>query len=111
MPLIYDLKMEIIGEEGVLYLDTNNQMLKKGSASGYSHVHTMGTNINGLSTAGSNLMLHYFVDALRNNILIEANERAGLINTQIVFAIHKSLESGQIEKVQSEPVYTVRIGR
>ena len=109
MPLIYDLKMEIIGEEGALYLDTNDQMLRKGGASGFSHVHTMGTNINGLSTGGSNFMLHYFVDALRNNTPIEADERAGLINTQIVYAIHRSLESGQIEKVQSEPVYTVRI--
>jgi predicted dehydrogenase len=105
MPLIYDLKMEIIGETGVLYLDTNHQMLKKGSASGYSHVHTMGTKINDLSTAGPNFMLHYFVDALRNNTPIEANERAGLINTQIVDAIHRSIESGQIEKILTEPVY------
>jgi hypothetical protein len=56
-------------------------------------------------------MLHSFVDALRNNEPIEANERAGLINTRIVWAIHKSLESGQIEKVPSEPVYTVKIGK
>ena len=111
MPLIYDLKMEIIGEEGALYLDTNNQMLRKGGASGYSHVHTLGTNVNGLSTGGSNFMLHFFVDALRNNAPIEANERAGLINTQIVWAIHKSLESWQIEKRQTDPVYTVKIGK
>lgn len=111
MPLIYDLKMEIIGENGALYLDTNNQMLKKGSESGYSHVHTMGTKINGLSTSGPNFMLHYFVDALQNNLPIEANEQAGLINTKIVAAIHRSLESGQIEKVKPEPVYTVKNGK
>ncbi|MDR0598967.1 MAG: Gfo/Idh/MocA family oxidoreductase [Treponema sp.] len=111
MPLIYDLKIEIIGEEGALYIDTNNQMLRKGNAGGYSHVHTLGTAVNGLSTGGPNFMLHYFVDALRNNTPIEANERAGLINTQIVYAIHKSLESGRIEQVQSELVYTVKIGK
>ena len=67
--------------------------------------------MNGLSIGGSNFMLHHFVDALRNNEPIEANERAGLINTQIVWAIHQSLESGQVETVRSEPVYTVNIGK
>lgn len=99
MPLIYDLKMEIIGEEGVLYLDTNDQMLKHGGAQKYSHVHTMGTAINGLSTGGSNFMVHYFIDALRNNEPIEANETAGLINTKIIAAIHESVESGQVVKL------------
>jgi len=111
MPLIYDLKMEIIGENGALYLDTNNQMLRKGCESGYSHVHTLGTNINGLSTSGANFMLHFFIDAIRKNLPIEADERAGLINAKIVYAIHRSLESGQVEKVQPEQVYKVKIGK
>lgn len=96
MPLIYDLKMEIIGEDGALYLDTNDQMLKLGGPKAYSHVHTMGTEINGLATGGSNFMLHYFVDCLRNNTEIQANETAGLINTKIIDAIHRSVETGEV---------------
>jgi predicted dehydrogenase len=105
MPLIYDLKMEIIGAEGALYLDTNDQMLKKGAGGAYTHVHTMGTAVNGLSTGGSNFMVHYFVDALRKNEAIEANEKAGLINTRIVEAIHRSLESGKVETLRAEQPY------
>ena len=96
MPLIYDLKMEIIGEDGVLYLDTNEQMLKMGGPDTYSHVHTMGTEINGLATAGSNFMLHYFVDCLRSGTEIQANEAAGLLNTKIIDAIHRSVETGEV---------------
>jgi predicted dehydrogenase len=105
MPLIYDLKVEIIGTEGALYLDTNDQMLRKGTGSAYSHVHTMGTRINGLSTGGANFMVHYFVDVLRKHETPEANEKAGLINTRIVEAIHRSLESGLVEQLRAEPPY------
>lgn len=105
MPLIYDLKVEIIGTEGALYLDTNDQMLRKGTGSAYTHVHTLGTRINGLATGGANFMVHYFVDALRKNEVIEANEKAGLINTRIVEAIHRSLESGKVEELPAEQPY------
>jgi predicted dehydrogenase len=105
MPLIYDLKIEIIGEEGALYLDTNDQMLRKGTGNTYTHVHTIGTNINGLATGGANFMVHYFVDALRKNEVIEANEKAGLINTRIVEAIHRSLKSGAVEQLRAEQPY------
>jgi predicted dehydrogenase len=107
MPLIYDLKMEIIGEEGALYIDTNDQMLRKGVSGSFSHVHTLGTKVNGLATGGANFMVHYFVDALHKSEAIEANEKAGLINTRIVEAIHRSLESGKVEQVQPDEPYPV----
>lgn len=95
MPLIYDLKMEIIGTEGALYVDTYDQMVKLGSDR-FSHVHTLGTSINGIATGNSNFMLHAFVDCLRNDTAPAADEEAGLINTKIVEAIHQSVETGQI---------------
>lgn len=98
MPLIYDLKMEIIGTEGALYVDTYDQMVKLGSDR-FSHVHTLGTPINGMATGNSNFMLHAFVDCLRNDVAPDANEAAGLINTKIVEAIHKSAQTGQIVKI------------
>jgi len=95
MPLIYDMKMEIIGSEGALYVDTYDQMVKLGSDK-FSHVHTLGTSINGMATGNSNFMLHAFVDCLRNDASTDSNEAAGLANTRIVEAIHQSVESGQI---------------
>lgn len=98
MPLIYDLKMEIIGTEGALYVDTYDQMVKLGSDR-FSHVHTLGTSINGMATGNSNFMLHAFVDCLRNDTVTDADEAAGLLNTKIVEAIHRSVETGQIVKL------------
>ena len=99
MPLIYDNKMEIIGENGALYIDTNDQMLRMGTADAFTHPHTLGTRVNGMDTGGANFMLHHFVDCLRNDQPIEANEEAGLLNTRIVEAIHQSVETGQVVKV------------
>jgi hypothetical protein len=59
------------------------------------------------ATGGANFMVHYFVDALRKNEAIEANERAGLINTRIVEAVHRSLESGKVEQVRPDEPYPV----
>ncbi len=99
MPLIYDLKMEIIGTEGSLYIDTYDQMVRMGTSQKFSHVHTLGTPINQMATGNSNFMLHHFVDCLRKDEAPEANEDAGLINTKIVEAIHQSVESGAIVRL------------
>ncbi|MGI6732214.1 MAG: Gfo/Idh/MocA family protein [Anaerovoracaceae bacterium] len=98
MPMIYDMKLEVIGTEGALYIDTNDQMVRLGSDR-YSHVHTLGTSINNMATGNSNFMLHYFVDCIRKDIAPEANELAGLENTKIVEAIHKSVETGEVVKI------------
>jgi len=98
MPLIYDMKMEIIGTDGALYVDTYDQMVRLGSDR-FSHVHTLGTSINGMATGNSNFMLHSFVDCIRKDIKPDSNEAAGLINTRIVEAIHQSVETGQIVKL------------
>lgn len=95
MPLIYDLKFEIIGETGALYIDTQNQMVKQAGAV-YSHVHTMGTPINGQLTAAPCYMLHNFIDNLRNDTQPLCTEKDGLKNTKIVEAIHKSVETGKV---------------
>lgn len=98
MPLIYDLKFEIIGEEGALYLDTQNQMLRQAGKK-YSHVHTIGTSVNGKLTAAPCYMLHSFVDALREGKKPSTTEIDGLKNTLVVEAVHKSIETGRIIEV------------
>lgn len=98
MPLIYDFKMEIIGSDGALYLDTNDQMIRMG-ADRFSHVHTLGTEIDGFATGGANFMLHHFVNVLVKNELPQANEDVGSLNTKVVSAIHESIISGQVIKI------------
>ncbi|WP_145038780.1 Gfo/Idh/MocA family protein [Paenibacillus sp. Y412MC10] len=98
MPLIYDFKVEIIGEDGALYVDLSDQMVRKGG-SVYSHVHTLGTPINGQYTAAPHYMLHSFVDHIRLDTMPESGAAAGLLNTKLVHAIHRSVLSGQVEQV------------
>lgn len=98
MPLIYDFKVEIIGEDGALYVDLSDQMVRK-SGNVYSHVHTLGTPINGQYTAAPNYMLHSFVDHIRLDTMPESGAAAGLLNTKLVHAIHRSALSGQVELV------------
>ncbi|MBU5445572.1 Gfo/Idh/MocA family protein [Paenibacillus sp. MSJ-34] len=96
MPLIYDFKYEIIGENGALYVDLSDQMVRK-AASSYQHVHTLGTPINGALTSAPSYMLNSFIDNIRLNTTPESNEAAGLLNTKLVHAIHRSVESGAVE--------------
>ncbi|MDF2648376.1 MAG: gfo/Idh/MocA family oxidoreductase [Paenibacillus sp.] len=98
MPLIYDFKYEIIGSEGAMYVDLADQMVRKAGGV-YSHVHTLGTPINGQFTSAPSCMLNAFVDHIRLNTEPEANSAAGLLNTKLVHAIHRSVVNGKIELI------------
>ncbi|MFS0725282.1 Gfo/Idh/MocA family protein [Paenibacillus sp. 1P07SE] len=98
MPLIYDFKVEIIGENGALYVDLADQMVRH-AGNVYSHMHTLGTTINGQLTSAPNYMLHAFVDHVRLGTHPEADAASGVLNTRLVHAIHRSVTSGQVERI------------
>ena len=98
MPLIYDFKYEIIGENGALYVDLADQMVRK-AVNSYQHVHTLGTPINGLLTSAPNYMMNAFIDHIRLNTAPESDAATGLLNTKLVHAIHRSVQSGNVEYV------------
>ncbi|TDX42948.1 putative dehydrogenase [Halanaerobium congolense] len=94
MPLIYDCKFEIIGEEGALYIDLQDQMVKHAGKS-YKHLSTIGTSINGELTLPPTYMLNSFVDSIVNNTAISADSEAGLKNTKIVEGVHRSIKENK----------------
>ncbi|GGK03798.1 dehydrogenase [Lentibacillus kapialis] len=98
MPLLYDFKYEIIGENGSLHVDLHDQMVKK-AAKSYEHLHTLGTPIDGRLTSAPSQMLISFIE----NILYDAEPIAGpeegLLNTKIVSALHKSIKEGKIQEI------------
>ncbi|MCS7458564.1 Gfo/Idh/MocA family oxidoreductase [Paenibacillus doosanensis] len=98
MPLIYDFKYEIIGEHGALYVDLSDQMVRK-ATSDYRHMHTLGTPINGQFTSAPSFMLHSFIDNIRLDTEPDSGVDAGLLNTRLVHAIHRSVETGTIQSV------------
>ncbi|MTW84403.1 gfo/Idh/MocA family oxidoreductase [Virgibacillus dakarensis] len=98
MPLLYDFKYEIIGENGSLYVDLHDQMVKKATGR-FEHVHTLGTQINGKLTSAPSQMLLSFIDNIRYGTDPIAGPEDGLLNTKIVNALHKSIEEGEIQEI------------
>ncbi|GGD84673.1 Gfo/Idh/MocA family protein [Paenibacillus nasutitermitis] len=98
MPLIYDFKYEIIGEDGALYVDLADQMVRK-AVTDYKHVHTLGTPINGQFTSAPSYMLNSFIDNIRLDTQPTSDAAAGLLNTRLVSAIHRSMETGHVENI------------
>ncbi|MFC4598720.1 Gfo/Idh/MocA family protein [Cohnella hongkongensis] len=98
MPLIYDFKYEIIGDQGALYVDLADQMVRHAGGT-YRHVHTLGTPINGQFTSAPSYMLNAFVDHVRMDTAPEAGSAVGLLNTRLIDAIHRSAASGQVERI------------
>lgn len=98
MPLIYDFKYEIIGEDGALYVDLSDQMVRQAGGQ-YRHVHTLGTPINGQLTSAPSYMLNSFIDHVRLGTIPESGAAAGLLNTKLVHAVHRSVESGNVERI------------
>ncbi|MGI6537329.1 MAG: Gfo/Idh/MocA family protein [Caldicoprobacterales bacterium] len=93
MPMIYDLKYEIIGTEGCFYVDLQDQMVHEGGKL-YKHRHTLGTPVAGRLTAAPELMLYEFLDNLIDDIYPAADAYAGYVNTLIIEAIHQSIHRG-----------------
>lgn len=98
MPLLYDFKYEIIGENGSLYVDLQDQMVKKAGGH-FSHLHTLGTPINGKLTSAPSQMLLSFIDNIRYDTDPIAGPEDGLLNTKIVNALHKSIEEKEIQDI------------
>ncbi|NLO83037.1 MAG: Gfo/Idh/MocA family oxidoreductase [Clostridiales bacterium] len=93
MPMIYDFKYEIIGTEGCLYVDLQDQMVRQGGKV-YQHRHVLGTPIAGRLTAAPEMMLYEFIDNLVNDTYPTADAYAGYVNTLIVEAVHRSILKG-----------------
>lgn len=92
MPTLVDFKFEVIGSEGALFIDTQDQMVHLASRQGtYRYLST----------------LDYSRDSLRALMdRVAAGDRSrstftdGLENTRTLVAIHTSLETGVLQEVR-----------
>lgn len=96
-PLIYDLRLEILGSNGAIEIDCRDQMIHK-MTDIYSHpsiLHDIYGKPIGLTTE----LLNSFIDNIRENTkpLVSLNE--GLYVVKIIDTIHRSIISGNEEKV------------
>jgi predicted dehydrogenase len=91
MPMVYDFKYEIIGTEGAMYVDLQDQMVYQGGKV-YTHRHVLGTPVAGRLTAAPEMMLYEFIDNIVQDTYPSSDAYAGYANTIIVEAIHRSIE-------------------
>lgn len=94
MPVIADMKFELIGEEDSIFVDMAPQMVQQ-VGKRFDYMRTLATPMNGHLTASPCYMLHDFIDKIRLGQPVESNEDAGLINTKIIAAVHESLVTHQ----------------
>lgn len=91
LPALVDFKFEVIGTEGALYVDTHDQMVHLASGRrGYRHLRTLDYGRDSLQALIDRVVAG---DRSRSTLL------DGLGNTRTLVAIHRSLESGAVERV------------
>lgn len=99
MPMMYDFKYEVVGNDGALYIDLSDQMVRHAGQK-YQHIQTLGTTVNNQLTTPPTYMLNSFIDNVRLGTEPESNPADGLLNTIIVQAIHKSVQTGTIQDIK-----------
>ena len=98
LPLVYDFRMDLVGSKGAIQIDLRDQMIHK-LTDRYSHPPTLGRPIHGKPVGFAAEMLYSFADAIRQDRepLVSLDE--ALYGVRVVDAIHRSVESGQVEEV------------
>lgn len=97
-PNIFDFKLSIYGEKGFLHINPTHQMLSL-AAENYCYPSSLVVDYGDKLIGFPGFMLDDFVDSIRLNKEPLASFRDGLLNTRLLDAVHRSLESGKEEKV------------
>ncbi len=93
-PVTADQKMFLVGDEACLQIDLSDQMMRMATQKQYSLPRALPTPVNGRLNAPPCHMLNAFVSNLADGTQPLADQNAGLENTKIIAAIHKSIELG-----------------
>ena len=107
MPMIVQFEFRVLGEKRAYMVNFNDQMLKTagpyvdagsggGAGGGYSLAFTAGQTIDGRLLGSPSLMLHSFIDDIRNEREVYSNEEDGMANMILLDAVNRSLASGEI---------------
>jgi predicted dehydrogenase len=100
MPLLYDLKFEIVGTKGALQLDCFDQMVHKFSREKYEHPFIMQQEINGKVVGMWAHMIDAFLNSLINDTDPPVTAYDGLQATKVVEAIHASIKTGSVVNIE-----------
>jgi predicted dehydrogenase len=95
IPLIYDMRFEVLGSGGALEVDLRDQNIHK-MTDRYSHPPTLGRDIYGKPLGFAAEMLNSFIDNIREQTDPMVDLDDALEGVKIVDAIHRAAETGEI---------------
>jgi len=101
LPMIVDVKYEVIGSAGALYLDWHDQGLHQVTPAAYQHPIVAGLDVHGRPTGMSVWMLDSFITCVQEQKQPVTTLDDGLAAVRIVEAIHRSADSGQVIELGS----------
>jgi len=90
LPSQTDFKYEIIGTKGALFVDTHDQMIHEASAT-YKYPSTLAWSLDRFAA---------FLIVLETGAPPDVPVADGVENTKILAALHRSIKSGAVERVQ-----------
>ncbi len=94
LPMIVDVKYEVIGSDGALYIDWHDQGLHHVTPAGYRHPIVAGLDVHGRPTGMPIWMLDSFIACVSGDTAPLASIDDGLAAVRVVEAIHSSADSG-----------------
>ncbi len=99
LPLVYDLRFEILGAAGAIDVDCRDQMIHK-MTDVYAHPGTLGREIYGKPVGFAAEMLNSFIDNIRlgTEPLVDIDQ--ALYGVNVIDTIHRSIVSGKVEEVK-----------
>jgi predicted dehydrogenase len=96
LPMIVDVKYEIIGSDGALYIDWHDQGLHHVTKAGYQHPIVANLDVHGRPTGMPIWMLDSFITCVATGTTPLATLEDGLAAVRVVEAIHRSAQSGSV---------------
>ena len=98
IPLVYDLRFDLVGSKGAISVDLRDQMIHKMTTT-YTHPPTLGRPIHGKPLGFAAEMLNSFIDNIRldTDPLVDIDDGFYVVN--VIDKIHRSIKTGKIETV------------
>lgn len=95
MPMVYELKMRIVGSKAAIDIDTSDQEMHLISSEKISHPITAWGDILGYHVGHPYTMLRAFLDNIIEGTEPHASHKDGYANTKFLVAVHESISTGR----------------
>ncbi len=100
MPILYELKMRIVGSKAAVDINTSDQEVHLITQERLTHPVTAWGEIMGRYRGHPYSMLEAFIDNILADTTPQVGPRDGWENTLFLVAVHESLETGQEVRIQ-----------